>query len=356
MELLLSDQQTLLQRSAVALCARVVGRGDAWPAIAEAGWIGLLADPGHGGAGLGATELALVLEQAGRSLLATPLGGVAAAARALAAGESEALRRTLLPEILAGRRTLAPALQEGGGAIDPAQPSTRAVADAAGGLEITGAKDGIPGLDALDGVLVNAASDAGPMLLHVPCDAPGVRIATRPGIDGEAQGSIAFDRASLPASAVLARGDAAGALVDQAAAALLVGASAELLGVMGKALDIAVEYSKVRRQFDAPIGSFQALQHKAVNDYVAVEVTRSLLFQVAAAIDENRASAEMTAALKAKASGAALGVAKSAIQMHGAIGFTDEHEIGRYFKRAMALSARHGNEAANRGRYAALTG
>ncbi len=355
MELLLSEEQVLLQQSATALCERTSDGGDAWQAIAEAGWIGLLADPDHGGAGLGASELALVLEQAGRSLLATPLGGVAAAARAIAAGESDALRQTLLPEMLAGRRVVVPALQEGHGAIDAAQPATRAAPDAAGGFEISGTKDGIPGLDALDGVLINAASDAGPMVLHIPCDAPGVRITCRAGIDGEPLGSIAFDRTSLPPSAVLARGNAAGALTDDAAAALLVGVSAELLGVMGKALDIAVAYSKVRRQFDAPIGSFQALQHKAVNDYVAVEVTRSLLFQIAAAIDEARASEAMTAALKAKASGAALGVTKSAIQMHGAIGFTDEHEIGRYFKRAMALSARHGNEAAHRGRYAALT-
>ena len=352
MELPLNEEQALLRQSAAALCARA--GGDAWPAIAEAGWIGLLTDAGHGGAGLGVTELALVLEQAGRALVVTPLGGAAAAARAIAAGESDALRRTMLPEILAGRRVVVPAFQEGHGAIDPARPATRAVPGEAGGLEISGVKDGIAGLDALDGALVNAASDAGPVLVYVARDAPGVRIACRAGIDSESLGGIVFERTRVPPGAVLARGNAAGALIDETAAALLVGTSAELLGVMGKALDIAVAYSKVRRQFGAPIGGFQALQHKAVNDYVGVEVTRSLLFQVAAAIDEARASPQMTAALKAKASGAALGVTKSAIQMHGAIGFTDEHEIGRYFKRAMTLSARHGNEAAHRARYAAL--
>ena len=159
----------------------------------------------------------------------------------------------------------------------------------------------------------------------------------------------------MPASAVVARGNAAGAMAEDVEAALLVGASAELLGVMGKALDVAVEYTKLRHQFDVPIGTFQALQHKAVNDYVVVEVTRSLLFQVATAMDENRAGPDMISALKAKASGGALGVTKSAIQLHGAIGFTDEHEIGSYLKRAMTLSALHGNEAAHRARYAALT-
>ncbi len=352
MELPLSEEQALLRQSAAALCARV--DGNAWRAIAEAGWIGLLVDVDHGGTGLGATELALVLEQAGRALIATPLGGTTAAARAIAAGDSAVLQRTLLPEMLAGHRVVVPAFQEGNGALDPARSTTRAAPGEAGGLEISGAKDGIAGLDALHGVLVNAASDAGPVLAHVPCDAPGVRIACRAGIDSQPLGRIAFEQVCVPPDAVLARGNAAGVLIDGAAAALLVGASAELLGVMGKALDIAVEYSRTRRQFGAPIGSFQALQHRAVDDHVAVEVTRSLLFQVAAALDEGRASPEMLAALKAKASGAALGVTKSAIQMHGAIGFTDEHQIGHYFKRAMALSSRHGNEAAHRARYAAL--
>lgn len=352
MELLLTDEQVLLRESAVALCERE--GATASQAVAAAGWLGLLADPDHGGAGLGATELALILEQAGRALIDTPIAGVAAAARAIAAGESEALRETLLPEILAGRRIVVPALHEGAGAIETDQTRTRAVADVGGGFEISGRKDGVPGLDTLDGVLIDAASEAGPMLFHVPCDAPGVRIEVRGGIDGEALGGIVLDQVPLPASAVIARGNAAGGLIEDAAAALLIGASAELLGVMGQALDLAVEYGKVRHQFGRPIGSFQALQHKAVNDYVAVEVTRSLLFQVTAAIDEARASPAMLAALKAKASGAALGVTKSAIQMHGAIGFTDEHQIGRYFKRAMALSARYGNEAAHRGRYARL--
>jgi alkylation response protein AidB-like acyl-CoA dehydrogenase len=85
-------------------------------------------------------------------------------------------------------------------------------------------------------------------------------------------------------------------------------------------------------------------------------LTRSLLFQAAAAADEGRSNAAMASAVKAKASAAALGVCKSAIQLHGAIGFTDEHDIGLYLKRAMTLSAQYGNEAAHRARYARLTG
>ena len=91
-----------------------------------------------------------------------------------------------------------------------------------------------------------------------------------------------------------------------------------------------------------------------MDDYVRVEVVRSLLYQTAQAVDEARSTPEMLAALKAKASESALTVTKSAIQMHGAIGFTDEHEIGRYLKRAMTLAARHGTAATHRARYSSL--
>ncbi len=137
---------------------------------------------------------------------------------------------------------------------------------------------------------------------------------------------------------------------------MLIALGAELLGVAGAALDMALDYIKVREQFDRPIGSFQALQHRAVNDYIEVESTRSLVFQAAEAADSGRGTSAMASAVKAKASAAALIVAKSAIQMHGGIGFTDEHDIGLHLKRAMALSAQYGNESAHRARYARLVG
>ena len=127
--------------------------------------------------------------------------------------------------------------------------------------------------------------------------------------------------------------------------------AAELVGVMSAALDITVEYIKTRKQFGKPIGSFQALQHRAVNDYAKMISARSFVFQVAA--QGPTISTLMAAAVKAHAVAEALEVTKSAIQMHGGIGFTEDCDIGLFLKRAMWHSAWLGNAAEHRARYAA---
>ena len=111
---------------------------------------------------------------------------------------------------------------------------------------------------------------------------------------------------------------------------------------------------KSREQFGRPIGSFQALQHRAVNDHTEIELTRSLLYQVCGAFDAGNSNRSLAAAVNARASDAVLSVTKSVIQMHGAIGFTDEYDAGLYLRRAMTLSARYGNASFQRKRYATL--
>ena len=130
--------------------------------------------------------------------------------------------------------------------------------------------------------------------------------------------------------------------------------SAELLGVMEQAHEITLDYLRIRKQFGKLIGSFQALQHQAVNIYIRTEAMRSLLFQIAANNDAYCIDPAMAVAAKAKASEDALFVTEACIQLHGAIGFTDEHDIGLYLKRAMLLSSLLGNAAAQRRRYVAL--
>jgi alkylation response protein AidB-like acyl-CoA dehydrogenase len=125
---------------------------------------------------------------------------------------------------------------------------------------------------------------------------------------------------------------------------------------MDRAFALALEYLKTRVQFDKKIGSFQALQHRAVDEYMEVEIARSLVFQVAAAFDRGQGNAAMAAAVKTRASAAALRVCKTALQFHGAMGYTDEHDIGLYLKRAMVLAAQFGNEAQSRRRFARLAG
>ena len=367
MELLLNNEQKLLHESAATLIERHAGADrvraqrespsdidrEAWAAVAEAGWLAIVAPDEAGGLGLGLTELALIAEQAGKGLLDSPVAAVALAARTIAEGDSETLRADLVPEIVTGGRIVIPALQETA-MVPNAEPRTVTATQDGAEFRLTGNKRFVPCAAGADGFLVNAAGANGTVLCYVPRDA--VEITATKTVDGGGWGDVSLAGARVPAENVIAGPNRAPALAAGLIDSMLIALGAELLGVAGAALSMAVEYIKVREQFDRPIGSFQALQHRAVNDYVDVESTRSLVFQAAEVADAGRGTSAMASAVKAKASSAALSVAKSAIQMHGGIGFTDEHDIGLYLKRAMALSAQYGNEAAHRTRYARLAG
>ncbi|MCW5604340.1 MAG: acyl-CoA dehydrogenase, partial [Burkholderiales bacterium] len=134
-------------------------------------------------------------------------------------------------------------------------------------------------------------------------------------------------------------------------------ASAELCGVMGRALDMSVEYMKTRVQFGRPIGSFQALQHRAVDLYVQRQIASAVLEEALGVLDRGPGAAERAALasrVKARCADAGLRITREAIQIHGAIGFTDEYDAGLYLKRATVLAAWLGNAHAHRRRYARL--
>jgi alkylation response protein AidB-like acyl-CoA dehydrogenase len=128
---------------------------------------------------------------------------------------------------------------------------------------------------------------------------------------------------------------------------------------MDCALEMTLEYLRTRVQFGKPIGSFQALQHRAVDMYIQKELTRATLAAAVALLDQADCTPERRSAVvssaKARASQAALAICKEALQMHGAIGYTDEYDLGLYFNRALVLAAWLGNASAHRARYAALT-
>ncbi len=357
MDLLLSEQSRLLQESARRLLADAGGTGrlrrlrgtgtgpdrGVLRTMAAQGWLGVLVPESRGGLGLGMTEAALLVEQAGRTLAPEPLGASIMAAAALAGCDGV---EALFPGVLAGDVLVAPAVDgsgTGGG--------VRAVPDGNGAIVLQGACPGIAGGAAADGFLVAASGAAGPILAFVDRAAPGLRIAPRRAVDGTSFADASFDR--VAARAVAASENGGFARPEALRDGLLVLASAELLGVMDTALETTLDYLKTREQFGRPLGAFQALQHRAVDDFTRIVGTRSLLFQVAKGDGDIRPA--MAAALKAHASASALWVAKSAIQMHGAIGFTDEHDAGLYLKRAMTLSAWLGNASAQRGRYAEAT-
>lgn len=353
MELLLNDEQTMLRDSAATFTERRGGADrlrqqrdtdakidrDIWAQAAEAGWLAILAPESAGGLELGLTELCLVAEELGKGLVPEPVAAAAAVARALGASD-------LAGAVVTGETIILPALMEGARSVGDEAPAVTASNDG-DTVSLDGVKTGIPCPDDADGFLVSAAGPDGPVLVSVSRDKAEIQAAAT--LDGATLGTITLN--GVPGDPVAGANETPetiAALLD----ALHLTNAAELLGVMEAAQDITVEYLKTREQFDKPIGSFQALQHKAVDNLAAIEMCRSLIFQAARALDGGGGAPGLASAALSRAASSALDVCKSAVQMHGGIGFTDEHDIGLYLKRAVILAARYGNAGLHRKRYA----
>jgi alkylation response protein AidB-like acyl-CoA dehydrogenase len=175
--------------------------------------------------------------------------------------------------------------------------------------------------------------------------------------DGRFSGRLELTDAKLPEKHLLAPAEIAQSALDRAVNEATVMASAELLGIMGRALDMTLDYLRTRVQFGRTIGSFQALQHRAVDLYVQQQLASAALGDAVSAIDEqpeDPLTVAIVSRAKARCSDAAALITRQAIQMHGAIGFTEDSDVGLYVKRALTLSAWLGNSAYHRRRFAAV--
>lgn len=328
-----------------------------WRQMGELGWLGVTIDERYGGMGLGLAEAAIVAEGLARGLAPEPFTAAAVlAGGALAACDNDALKESLLPRWISGDEIPALAWQETAGALDAGHVQASAV-PFEGGLRLNGVKRYVAGAAGADVYLVTARADGELVLVCVDRSAAGVELALDRLADGRNFGTLQLNDVVVPRERIAARGpSAAGALaraLDHAAAI----ASAELYGVMSRALDMSVDYMKTRAQFGRPIGSFQALQHRAVDLYIQQQLASAVLHDTLRELDagpspERRAA--LVSRLKARASDAGVRIAREAIQIHGAIGFTDEYDAGLYLKRALVLAAWLGNGMQHRRRYAAL--
>jgi alkylation response protein AidB-like acyl-CoA dehydrogenase len=364
LDLLLTEQQSLFAETAARLCLdhggpkrlralRAVGAemdGEAWRAATKAEWLATVVAEGHGGQGMGAFDLALALEQAGRQLLLLPLAEAAAAASTMSRATDMSRAAGALADLLRGSRLIVPATESQSWRLG-ARASGIHYDHKAGVLDGSIAFVAYGG--SADAFLVAIESGARPVLAVVPRG--DVSIATQGNVDGSTSSTLTFAKVHVPADNVIATGAEARRLTLRLQELLMLGAAIELVGLAAAALDVTLDYLKLRQQFGKPIGSFQVLQHRAVNGFIDIELNRSLVYRVLAAYDAGEHHPAMVSAAKARASRAALEITRGALQMHGAIGYTEEHDIGLYYKRAMTLAARYGGELGQTGAFSALT-
>jgi alkylation response protein AidB-like acyl-CoA dehydrogenase len=318
---------------------------------AQLGLQGLAIPEEYGGAGFTFAEQAVVLEELGAALYGGPyLASAVLAAAALLASSDEAARRDLLPAIASGETIATLAFTEDGGSWDPS--TTRLSAAKAGdGWRLDGHKSFV-----LDGgsaglILVLAVADGGLSLFAVNAGAAGLTRSVLPTLDQTRKlARLEFD--GVTARLIGSGGDAA-AIMDRVLDTAAIALAAEQLGGAQRALDMAVEYSKVRHQFGRPIGSFQALKHRMADMLLEVESLRSAVNYAAAAVAEGSEEVPVVASLvKAYASETFFHVAAENIQIHGGIGFTWEHDAHLYFKRAKSSELFLGDATYHRERLA----
>jgi alkylation response protein AidB-like acyl-CoA dehydrogenase len=378
MALVLTEEQELLQetarefvkdRSPVAKLRELrdardpVGFSrDLWKEMAQLGWAGIVFPEEYGGAGLGYAELGVVLEECGRQLVAEPfLSTVLLGGNAVLLGGSETQRKDVLPDLCAGERILAMALQESPH-HDPYRIALRAepIGD---GYRLSGEK-----LFVLDGqvadqlaVVARTSGEVGDRegitLFLVNADARGIDVTRTFMVDSRNAARVRFDGVEVDRSALLGEVDRGAAVLDPLLDRATIGLCAEMLGGFQEAFERTLQYLKDRKQFGVPIGSFQALKHRAALVFCEVELACSVVMEALRAADEDRADVpELASIAKARCADAYFLIGNEGIQMYGGIGMTDEEEIGFFLKRARVAQMTLGDAAYHRDRLARLRG
>ncbi|MCP3468812.1 acyl-CoA/acyl-ACP dehydrogenase [Bradyrhizobium sp. CCGUVB1N3] len=305
-----------------------------WSAMAEAGWIGLLLPEECGGAGLGLREQAVLSEALGRALIAEPTGTASVFAATLLGGASPGAERSRLAAGVAGGEIVAvPAWTPG------AKPIVARNVD--GGVALSGETRFVEAARAATDFLVVAQDADGVILLSVAADADGVTISEQAGVDGGAIATVSFSDCAVPADRMLSRANRSQDLLRQAILHTRLALAAELTGVASKALELTIAYASDRVQFSKPIGSFQAIQHRLVDMWIEAQLAAAAVVNAIDALqgdDDDTAELAVLAA-KARAGEAAFSICRRAVHLHGAMGYTDECDIGLYLKRAINLNA-----------------
>lgn len=303
---------------------------DVWGEMCEMGWPALRLAEDKGGVELGLLPYCALAEEIGRGLLPEPLVPAALSA-ALLDGEA-------LTTHLAGDSLVLPAWQDSRDATGPEGPLT------VDNDKVTATKSYVPTAGGANAFLVIGTDGAA----LVPADAEGVSIAAETAQDGTTLATVKFDKAE----GTMIEADPRPAFAEATLAT-----AAYLLGLMDSALVMTLDYLRERVQFGRPIGSFQVLQHMAVDLKLELEVSRASVEDAAQLWDRDGPTPETYAAIsraKARASQTALRLTREAIQLHGGIGFTDEHDIGLFLRKAIVIAAQFGNAECHRRAYAAL--
>ena len=312
-----------------------------WSKLAEQGLLGLPFAEADGGFGAGAVETMIVMEALGKALVLEPyLATVVIAGGFLRHGGSDAQKAAHIPTIIDGSKTFAFAQLEKNSRYDLSDVTTTAKKKGDGWV-IDGEKFVVINGENADTLIVTARTKGGRHdrsgigVFLVPANAKGVTRKGYPTQDGLHAADVSFTAVEVGSDAAIGDGENALPLIERVVDEARTALCAEAVGLMDESLKTTVEYIKTRKQFGVAIGSFQSLQHRAADMFVAVEQARSMSMfaTMAADFDDPKERAKAVAAAKVQIGKSGKFVGQQSIQLHGGIGMTQEAKIGHYFKR-----------------------
>ena len=335
---------------------------DLWKKIAEQGWTGLIFPDEHGGMGLGFVDLVVLMEEMGRAVVPGPffstvlLGGLA-----IREAGTDAQKKAWLPKISSGEARATLAWMEPSAELGARGITLTATAKGAG-FTLDGTKLFVHDANTADVIVVAARTasgkspEEGVSVFLVPKGTPGLSVTLLPTMDQTRKlCEVAFKNIEVGADALMGQAGSGWAPLARVLDRATVALCAEMCGGAQKVLEMTVEYAKIRQAFGRPIGSYQGVKHKAADMLVDVENSKSITYYAAWAMDEDVPEGPLAVSMaKAYVSDAYRRVAGAGIQLHGGIGFTREHDLHLYFKRAKGSEFTFGDATWHRERVAQL--
>ncbi|MEC9278300.1 MAG: acyl-CoA dehydrogenase family protein [Chloroflexota bacterium] len=330
-----------------------------WQKLAEQGWLGLIIPEKYGGVELEFQDLTILLEEMGRFMLPGPyFSNVVLGGMSIMDSGTEEQKQEYLPRIAEGQIIVTLALNEPSGRWDPEGIELTAT-ETEGKYALNGTKLFVPNAHISDYIVVVARTGDGEddiSLFILPSQSNGVNQTLLKTIASDRQSEVSFDNVELPASSLLGEKNHGWQTIEKVLKWGAIGKCAEMSGGGQSVLDMTVEYAKQRTQFGRPIGTFQAIQHHCANMATDVEGAKFITYQAAWMLSEGLPADREVAMAKAWVSDAYKRVCALGHQSHGAIGFTKEHNMQLYSRRAKAAELAFGDSDLHLNKVAEIIG
>jgi alkylation response protein AidB-like acyl-CoA dehydrogenase len=353
MDFALSEEQEMLKKIARDFLAEKCPRAwvremesdekgyspELWREMAELGWMGLVFPEEYGGSGMSFLDLAVLLEEMGKACLPGPFfSTVILAGLSILEAGTEKQKQEFLPKIASGKAILTLALTEPGVEEGASSINLKAVPEGDDYL-IKGTKLFVADAHIADYMVCvtrtkKGAGEDGITLFLLDAKSPGIRYTPLRTLAGDKLWEVGFDRVRVPKRNMLGELNHGWAIIESVMQKAIAAKCAEMVGGAQQVLDMSVEYAKERKQFGHPIGSLQIIQHYCANMAVDVRSSRFLTYQAAWKVGQGLPCAREVAIAKAWVSNAYRKVTAQGQQIHGSIGFTVEHDMPLYYKRA----------------------